>query len=69
MTFREKGTRDPKFPRAIPFWSVDTVEEAKTIILLFCKLQYDNNRYVYPQFGGEVDDIFNLPEKLGLSHE
>ncbi len=37
-------------PDALPVFSVDTEEEAKTIQVSFCKLTYDNKRYVWNNF-------------------
>ena len=44
---------------------MDTREQAEAIQILHCKLQYDG-RYVLNEFGGEVDDMFALADKLGL---
>jgi hypothetical protein len=63
MTFREKG--EDRYGQSLPFHSVDTKEQARHIQLTYCKKQYDG-RYVVLDFGGEVDDIFALADKLGL---
>lgn len=63
MTFREKG--EDRYGASLPFHSVDTKEEARAIQILHCKQQYDG-RYVLNEFGGEVDDIFALADKLEL---
>lgn len=67
ISFREKGTINPDFPHALPFHSVDTVEEARTIQLTHCRLQYDNVNYVLNDWSGNPEDIFTLAETLGLS--
>ncbi len=37
-------------PDALPVFSVNTEEEAKDIQIRFCKLTYDNKRYVWNNF-------------------
>ena len=73
MTFREKGTPNAAHvEHALPFWSVDTLEQARHIQILHCKLQWGTDseeRYVLNGFGGELVDLFSLPEQLGLEHE
>lgn len=61
---------------ALPFHTVDTVEEAEHVQTLHCKLQYPAlnthsgemvTRYVLNEWSGEVEDMFTLADKLELS--
>jgi hypothetical protein len=60
---------------ALPFHTVDTVEEAEQVQTLHCKLQYPAlntisgeiiSRYVLNEWSGEVDDVMTLADTLGL---
>lgn len=66
ISIGKKGKRDPEFPSALPFHSVDTIEEAKGIQTLHCRLQHDGT-YVLNHWAGNVDDIFTLAETLELT--
>jgi len=67
MSFRVKGQKNPDYPHALAFWSVDTEEQARAIIVTHCRLAYDNKTHFLPDFSGEVDDVLTLSETLGLS--
>lgn len=65
VTYRDTVTKEKVFNgRALPVFSVDTVEEAKRIQVRFCKLQYGNHPLmpgrswykVFP-FSGELEDL------------
>lgn len=43
-------------PNALPVFSVDTVKQAKAIMTLYCRLQYDG-RMTWTDFGGDIDDL------------
>lgn len=66
MSFSLKGEGNKEFPEALPFHSVDTIEEAQGIRVTHCRHQYDGT-YVINEWRGEVEDIFTLAEKLELS--
>lgn len=60
---------------ALPFHTVDTVEEAKHVQLTHCRLQYPAfnknrgemvSRYVLNAWSGNVEDIMTLADTLGL---
>ena len=67
ITFRKIG--EPIFNgKALPFFSVDTVERARELQILLCKAQYEEHPklpgqvwYRYHQFGGELDDTGASP--------
>lgn len=63
MSFRAKG--EPRHRTSLPFHSVDTLEEARHIQLTHCKCHYDG-RYILNEWSGDVEDIMNLADKLGL---
>lgn len=65
VTYRDAVAREKVFNgRALPVFSVDTVEEAKAIQTRFCKLQYGSHPLmpgkpwykVFP-FSGELEDL------------
>ena len=66
ISFAEQGKKDPEFPHALPFHSVNTVEEAEGIRMLHCRRQYDDT-YVLTHWSGNVDDIFTLADTLELT--
>lgn len=43
-------------PNALPVFSVDTVKQAKGIMVRYCRLQYDG-RMTWTDFSGNVDDL------------
>jgi hypothetical protein len=60
---------------ALPFHTVDTVEEAEQVQTTYCKLQYPAlntisgeiiSRYVLNEWSGEVEDVMTLADKLEL---
>lgn len=60
---------------ALPFHSVDTVEEAEEVQVSHCKLQYPAlntisgeiiSRYVLNYWSGDVDDVMHLADALEL---
>lgn len=69
VSYRDKRTKTKVFNgRALPVFSVDTVEEAKLIQVRFCRLQYGrhpqakpntgtDNWYILTQFSGELEDL------------
>ena len=65
MTFREKGTIDPAYPHALPFFSTNTEEEARGLQQLHCRKQYDG-RFVLTHWDGNVEEVFELAERLDL---
>lgn len=76
MTFREKGKPDPDYPMALPFHTVDTVEEAEHVQVTYCKLQYSAfnphsgrmvTRYVLNEWDNNIEDVFNLADTLELT--
>ena len=61
---------------ALPFHTVDTVEEAQSVQIRHCKLQYPAlntisgeiiSRYVLNEWHGEVDDVMTLADQLELT--
>jgi hypothetical protein len=68
VTFREKEKPNAaNVEHALPFWSVNTLDEARHIQILHCKLQWGTEeRYVLVGFGGEIEDLMALPTQLGL---
>ena len=63
MTFWRKGKKKPE-KSALPVTSVDSVEEAELIQAHFCRLSYDGKRYVWPNFSGDVNDLWAVSEKI-----
>ena len=61
VTFRNR--KDNRNGDALPFYSVDTVEQAEQLILLVAKSTYDDE-YLIPEFEGTVDAIFKLSEEF-----
>lgn len=69
VSYRDKRTKTKVFNgRALPVFSVNTVEEAKLIQVRFCRLQYGphpqakpdtgtQDWYVLTSFSGELDDL------------
>ena len=71
ITYRKRG--EPVFNgRALPFFSVDTEEEAQDLQVMLCSLQYDTHPdlpptepwYRYWQFSGELDGIPEVTAKF-----
>ena len=52
---------------ALPAFSCDTEEEAKSLVILRCKLGYQG-RYIWPNFGGELDDLAKVSEILASDY-
>ena len=61
---------------ALPFHTVDTVEEAERVQTTYCKLQYPAlntisgemvSRYVLNEWNGELEDVMTLADKLELN--
>jgi hypothetical protein len=61
---------------ALPFHTVDTVEEAEQVQILHCKLQYPAlntisgeiiSRYVLNEWNGEVEEVMTLADTLELT--
>lgn len=66
ITYREKGQRSFN-GAALPAFSVNTEEQAKALQTRFGQLQYTSHPlmpgkswFVFPGFGGEVEDLFKL---------
>jgi hypothetical protein len=65
VTYRDTVTKEKVFNgRALPVFSVDTVEEAKAIQIRFCGLQYGSHPlmrgkpwYKLNEFSGELEDL------------
>ena len=60
---------------ALPFHTVDTVEEAEHVQVTYCRYQYPAlntisgemvSRYVLNEWSGEVEDVMTLADKLEL---
>lgn len=60
------GKKNEEYPNALPVIEIDNLAMARRIQILICKLSYDN-RMIVPNFGGEIDDIFKLEEKIKKS--
>lgn len=56
------GTTDPKYKHALPFFSVDTLEQADDFIALVGKRGYDNEMRVFPWKPQEIDELYRLSE-------
>ena len=75
ITYRSAG--EPVFNgRALPFFSVETVEEAQQLQVLFCALQHGEHPdlpgqswYRRGQFAGEIDDIPELADLFRKGYE
>lgn len=75
ITYRRAGK--PVFNnRALPFFSVNTEEEAQTLQVLLCSSQYEEHPdlpgqtwYRHWQFGGELEDIQALTETFNNAYE
>lgn len=50
-------------PHALPVFSVDTEEEAKAIMVRFCRLQYDG-RYTWTDFGGTLEELEGVARRM-----
>ncbi len=48
---------------ALPVYALDTIEDAKGLIVLAAKLSYDG-RYILPGFSGNVDDLGPVGDHL-----
>lgn len=66
MSFSLKGEGNKEFPEALPFHSVEFIEEAQRIQVTYCRHQYDGT-YVINEWRGEISDVFTLAEKLELT--
>lgn len=51
------------FGAALPVIESNNKEELKNIRILVSKVSYDG-RYIYTNFGGEVEDILKFREKI-----
>lgn len=75
ITYRRLG--QPTFNgAALPVYSVDTEEEAKLIQVSLCRRQYQEHPlmpgqswYVLNEFGGEVDELDEVGDKMHRVHE
>ena len=61
---------------AFPVFSVDTVEQAEAIQVLFCTKQYTDHPdmpgkswYVWTNFGGEIEDMNEVTLKMDEFYE
>ena len=77
VTYRDTVTKEKVFNgRALPVFSVDTVDEAVMIQTRFCKLQYGSHPLmpgkpwykVFP-FGGELEDLYRVRDMFMDFHE
>ena len=69
ISFRERGTIDPAFPKALPFHSVDTLVDAAVILsqLTERRLAAAMTVRLYPGiWRGNVDDVMTLAKELNL---
>lgn len=53
---------------ALPFYTVATVEAAKSLVIRHCRLMYDG-RYVATDFGGELEDIDKLADQFDATYK
>lgn len=53
---------------ALPTYSVDDMETAKSLMVLFGRRQYDG-RYTFTDFGGELEDLYTAAEKFHEAHQ
>lgn len=63
MSLRRRGEPNRERPKALICYSTDTRDEARLLIVTVAKKQYDG-RYVVVPFGGEVEDVSKLADKL-----
>jgi hypothetical protein len=63
ITFRRKG-QPPFNGKALPIFSVDSEEEAKSLMILACTLGYIPGVYGIPGFSGTLDGIPNAQQRL-----
>ena len=68
MSIREIGTANTEFPDSLPVFSTDTKEQARDLLVLNCKLQYDGT-YCLTTFSGEIEDLNAVGERLSEQHE
>ncbi len=64
---RGKGARPemrPETPHAMPVFSVDTVEEAKQLLVHFGKKSYDGKFYIWPDFPGTIEAMEEVTDIL-----
>jgi hypothetical protein len=61
---------------ALPFFSVDTENEAKTLQVILCSRQYKSHPlmpnqpwYTFPNFAGEIEDIDRVAEVFAEMYE
>ncbi len=65
MSFRAKD--EPRHRAALPFHSVATKEEAKSIMLTHCKLHYDGRYVLNDWVDHDIDRLLTLAEELNLT--
>lgn len=71
MSVRETGLSKAfsTHPSALAIYSVDTREEAWSLILLIAKHSYTGLEYIYPNFGGDLGDIDPISDLLQKLHK
>lgn len=77
VTYRDTAVGEKVFNgRALPVFSVDTVEEAKQIQIRFCRLQYGSHPlmpgrpwYKLNEFSGELEDLDRVTKMFAQHHE
>ena len=68
MSVREAGVPSMEYPSAISIYSVDTKEEAWSLILLVAKHSYTGLEYIYPNFQNDLSDIDPVSDLLLQLH-
>lgn len=76
VTYRDTEAGEKVFNgRALPVFSVDTIEDAKSIQVRFCRLQYGSHPlmpgkpwYKLNEFSGEVEDLDRVRAMFAQYH-
>ena len=63
MSFRRKGDPNHVYPSALPVLEVANHSQARALLGLTCTLGFDG-RYRWPGFGGSIDDLGAVTERL-----
>ncbi len=77
VTYRDTATKEKVFNgRALPVFSVDTVDDAQAIQIRFCRLQYGSHPlmpgkpwYKLNEFSGELEDLDRVRDMFMDFHE
>jgi hypothetical protein len=71
-TLHVRGARAPRGSRApgsLPVFSTDTFDEAKALLVRFCKLSPHGEGYIAPGFDGNLNELEAFGDKLRAEYK